>query len=1209
MKITVNEADDMAKILDRVSRCFGVPVTSLLYLVLIDMNGKDKSLPITSAEMFWQAYNGLFRTLPGAKFSAALKSCGAVDANNFDVKLVLSKDCQALCPHNTTRNVSFPLGANWETISSVFSDAYELPKCSVEYFLILDADGDEISSLLNTPDKFWRAVSTFQQDKGDSIYVYLDDTTFGTVKSYVDRQQFLLHSENFSIELDCDHGTRAELFMSAGSSWNQIKDEVIMTLGLTATTTLKQMVLQDGDRCSISAPITSDSKFWKMFNLKYKQTPGARFVITVSSPERQNQFFEACSRTDMATSLFAIIKQGVDVNAICDESSVAGADVAELRSGIHIAIVNANISAVRLLCALNCLELNRPDAYGMTPLHHACNSGNLDQIVLLFEKGAQFKGHNTLGKTALHALAERGIENCRNMNLKLINLLNGDGAKRISPGVLNAFDNSFLTPLMAACKREDLSIVKGFVDAGALVNVRDSNGMSPFLYAVLNGSLIVARYLIDQGANISARNNAGEDAFMMCAITGNLKVAEFLLGMQLDIDTRNHQGQSLHEVAVACGNVAVADWFASNGSGKNSLSVKALKHLVETDMSLERRLRSDECSTYESVVGVHPPAFDGSSVAANSIRVVMASEPVPLNSVVKAPKKVKSIANDDKPVVEKKTKSIASDDKVEDPATTSCKPTKPVTVVSEQSPSNTQIGDPVAIDNNFSKSSEENRSPLSSPELPLSSTSSSPICDYDFDGLDGKGIYNICNSGNKDKLRKMIEKGVNLDAIDQDGSDYTALHGASEKGNLKVAQILLSNGCNPNPFSFDGETPLYLACSHGHVAIAKLLVEKGVSVTNRIKDTTLLHVAASNMHLDMVTWLVKQQHFPIDALNDTGFSALHETCRVNDSLMARLLVNLGSPVEAHNNSAPLHVSCFMGHLELSKWLVSKGANPNTMYRGKNCFLMACCGGQLSVASWLDSIGADIFCNDTNDGRSPLHSACVAESKELCDWLLKKNIRYLSLRDNCDESAYCLALRSRDSDLLTLLEGYLQKGVSLSVYEEALRDETVDMLAKTIAEKNFDVSKFILQRLMNIVSHDYVCSDGCTPIHFAAAVGNVALINYLINKGALVDSKSSDDKAPIHYAAITGSIETGMCLAEAGADLLCKDKDGRDAEMYAKHHKHKAFLKWFKKHPNVVKARAPPTSFFSLFTCVSTAEKDDESDDSDSKGELFASIGH
>jgi ankyrin repeat protein len=1197
VKITINANDDMGQVLEKVEKCFGVSASTFDHIVLIDEKNSQNGAPIINMAAFWEVYASKYSVMNNAKFMVVFGPKKRVeDASTFSGKILLSPECQSLSTPGASHVLSCPWNSSWEEISKAVCEIFQFPVCNIEYFLILDSEGDEMSSLLNTPEKFWKAASTLHRDGGDCIQVYLDDVTFKKVHSYVQRQRFLMSSDNFCIELDCDKSCRAELFMTSGATWTQISDEIVMTLGLDPLTKLKKLVLLDAEQCALSSEITTDSKFWKIYEVKYKKTHGCKFAVTVSQPERQQLFFDACSRSELATTLFSVIKQGVDINAVCEGGSISGGDATELRSGIQLAILNSNTAAARLLCAMDCLEVNRPDVYGMTPLHHACTTGNLDLILLLIEKGAIFKGHNTLGKTAVHAFAERGFIPCRNSNPKLSRILSSEGEGKVSLAVINAYDNSGATALITAAKRSDLSIVKGLVECGAIVNLRDAIGMSAFLYAVHAGSLVIARYLMDQGTNVSARNNAGEDALMMCAITGNLKVAEFLLGIQLDFDTRNHGGQGLQEVAVACGNVAIADWFTSNGSGKKSLSAKALNHLVETDMSLERRLRAEENSAFFSILKVHATVFDGPSPAAQSIRAVLAAETVGPVVTVKLSKKD----------AREQTSSML-------PEKQTVFDFRKAAVEASSGKKESRHLDPISIDNNFSLSMDSDvPSPSNGDLQPQHSFSSSPTSssssvDYDFSDLDGAAIYNICNSGNKDKMEKMFESGcVNLNAVESDGSDFTALHGACEKGNLKVVQVLLASSCNPNPFSFDGETPLYLACSHGHVAIAKMLGAKGVDVAAKVRDTTVLHTAAANMHLDMVTWLVKQMKLPVDALNDAGFTALHETCRGNDSLMARLLVNLGAAVEACENNAPLHVACFMGHLDLCKWLVSKGANPNTMYRGRNCFFIACSGAQPSVAAWLDSIGTDIHSNDLNDGRSPLHAACAAEHKELCAWLIRKSDNYLRLRDHHDESAYCLALRTRDKELVEMFAAELQKGIGRTVYEEHVKEELIDMLAKTVAEKDVPVANFVLQHLLNMVPVDHVCTDECTPLHFAAAIGNVTVMNYLISKGAKIDARNREHKTPLHYAAINGSVEAATCLADAGVDLLAKDCDGRDAEMYAKHFKHSPFRKWFKTHPKVIKARAPSSSFFSMFSCVAESSKDDEiSDDSASaEKELF-----
>ena len=72
-------------------------------------------------------------------------------------------------------------------------------------------------------------------------------------------------------------------------------------------------------------------------------------------------------------------------------------------------------------------------------------------------------------------------------------------------------------------------------------------------------------------------------------------------------------------------------------------------------------------------------------------------------------------------------------------------------------------------------------------------------------------------SGHNDILLYLIKHGA--DVNNKDGRKRTALHYASEKGDLKVVQALLSKGAEIDVEDGDRCTPLMLAAGRTHTHI------------------------------------------------------------------------------------------------------------------------------------------------------------------------------------------------------------------------------------------------------------------------------------------------------------------------------------------------------------------------------------------------------
>ena len=80
------------------------------------------------------------------------------------------------------------------------------------------------------------------------------------------------------------------------------------------------------------------------------------------------------------------------------------------------------------------------------------------------------------------------------------------------------------------------------------------------------------------------------------------------------------------------------------------------------------------------------------------------------------------------------------------------------------------------------------------------------------------------------------------------------------------------------------------------------------------------------------------------------------------------------------------------------------------------------------------------------------------------------------------------------------------------------------------------------RLMNrmVLEQDFTslnCQDqnGLTPLHHAAIWGIFEVVEFLLRKGASVDSKDKKNTTPLHLAAAHGRIETIILLLGRGAE--------------------------------------------------------------------------
>ena len=132
--------------------------------------------------------------------------------------------------------------------------------------------------------------------------------------------------------------------------------------------------------------------------------------------------------------------------------------------------------------------------------------------------------------------------------------------------------------------------------------------------------------------------------------------------------------------------------------------------------------------------------------------------------------------------------------------------------------------------------------------------------------------------------------------IDPDGS---RIREAARKGDVKLIEMLLSKGADPNRASKGGGTPLLSAVVGRHTQAVRTLLGAGAKVDVRIYDGNgLLHFAAELNHVEI----------------------------------AGLLIDAGADVNAARSSGwtPLHVASSRCHEELAELLIARGANRNAL---------------------------------------------------------------------------------------------------------------------------------------------------------------------------------------------------------------------------------------------------------------------------------------
>ena len=172
---------------------------------------------------------------------------------------------------------------------------------------------------------------------------------------------------------------------------------------------------------------------------------------------------------------------------------------------------------------------------------------------------------------------------------------------------------------------------------------------------------------------------------------------------------------------------------------------------------------------------------------------------------------------------------------------------------------------------------------------------------------------------NKIAIELLLKRKSRLDIYEAAGiGDVGRVAGEVEK------QLTLVNS-----FSFDGFTPLGLACFFGHHLVASFLISKGANVntpSNNSFKVAPIHSACAISDLELTTLLVKNGA-NVNAKQQAGATPLHEAAHHGKVALSKLLIDNGAEVNAvmENGQTPLAMAEEKNFEEVATLLRSRGA--------------------------------------------------------------------------------------------------------------------------------------------------------------------------------------------------------------------------------------------------------------------------------------------
>ncbi|XP_068094527.1 serine/threonine-protein phosphatase 6 regulatory ankyrin repeat subunit B-like [Hyperolius riggenbachi] len=404
-------------------------------------------------------------------------------------------------------------------------------------------------------------------------------------------------------------------------------------------------------------------------------------------------------------------------------------------------------------------------------------------------------------------------------------------------------------------------------------------------------------------------------------------------------------------------------------------------------------------------------------------------------------------------------------------------------------------------------------------------------------------------------VERFLELGVNVQEKTQDGR--TALHVAAAYSKEEIVRLLLAKKAEPNlPGGEKDQLPLHYAAQrpNGAIGVIQTLLRTSSKDARLVQDKDgciPLFVAVEAGNLGMCReFLSSHTEAQLKATSHKyGDSALHACCRKRDVELAKLLVELGAPVDCQNaeSQTPLHIAAWEGDEIMVKFLHQCKANPNiTDQLDRSPLHIAAERGHTAVVENLtDKFRSNVLAR-TKDGDTLMHIAAQCGHPETALTFLKKGVL---LHMPNKSGAVCLHAAARKGHT-AVIKVLLQKGAHV---DARTREGYTALHIATEACK-----PHVVQTLLGFGAQVQPKGGKVkeTPLHIAARIKDGEKVaEILLKSGADVNMESANGETAMHVAAQYGNLKMINALMEEGGEVTWQSKAQENALHTAARHCH------------------------------------------------------
>ena len=368
---------------------------------------------------------------------------------------------------------------------------------------------------------------------------------------------------------------------------------------------------------------------------------------------------------------------------------------------------------------------------------------------------------------------------------------------------------------------------------------------------------------------------------------------------------------------------------------------------------------------------------------------------------------------------------------------------------------------------------------------------------YSLTMEDGQTPLHIAISRKHNGIVKfLLDNEADLEAQDLNGS--TPLHEACRYGNVEAVRDLLEARANVNSQDSLCKTPLLLIIpEQARLEIYKLLIEYKADVNHKdMYGDTILHTAAMiNMNTDILEILF-EAGADVNIRNKKGNTALATSIEHNLKNQLEFFVNHGADIHAEDSN---HITPFTRVLMSNDGLFEamiNSSNINSVDSEGNTPLLIAIqkNADIEKIKYLIALGSNINARN-RDGNSALYFAVKENKKEIGVLLLEKDA---------------------------------------NIFSANTQNVSPLKLALTTSKNNW---------LINSNTIKATDGSGNTALHYCSEWNLLDSVEYLVQKGALINARNANGQTPLFSAAKSDDTEIIKALISKGADINARDNLG------------------------------------------------------------------